>query len=52
MVQIDQWFPIHVGWILNPFHKEIEDELTQQCLKIKKSHKKDFEEFRKKSINS
>ena len=46
-MQIDQWFPIHIGQALNPFHKEIEDELTQECLKIKKSYKKDFEKFKK-----
>ena len=50
MMQIEQWFPIHIGVAHNPFHKEVEDELTQQCLKIKKSYKKDFGEFRKASI--
>ncbi len=47
MLQIEAWFPIHIGYVFNPFHKEIEDKLTQQCLKMKKSYKKDFEEFRK-----
>ena len=47
MIQIEQWFPVYVGYIINPFHKEIEDELTQKCLKIKKSYKKDLEKFRK-----
>ena len=47
MIQIEEWFPVHVGYVFNPFHKEIEDELTQRCLKIKKSYKKDFEEYRK-----
>ena len=46
MIQIETWFPIHMGHVVNPFHKEIEDELTQQCLKIKKSYKKEFEEYR------
>ena len=49
MNEIQEWFPIHIGHAFNPFHKEIEDELTQQCLKIKSSYKKDFEEFRKVS---
>ena len=52
MIQIEELFPIHIGYVINPFHKEIEDELTQQCLKIKRSYKKDFEEFRKRTINS
>ena len=52
MIQIEQLFPTHIGYAINPFHKEIEDELTQQCLKIKRSYKKDFEEFRKENINS
>ena len=51
MIHIEQWFPIYIGYTLNPFHKEIEDELTQECLKIKKSYKKDFEKFRKEDIN-
>ena len=48
MIQIDQWFPIHIGCVINPFHEEIENELTQQCVNIKKSYKKDFEKYRKK----
>ena len=51
-MQIEQWFPVHIGYVHNPFHKEIEDELTQQCLEIKKFYKKDFEEYRKEKINS
>ena len=51
-MQIEQWFPIHIGFAHNPFHKEIEDELTRQCVKIKKSYKKDFEEFRKISMKN
>ena len=47
MIHIEKWFPIYIGYINNPFHKEIEDELTQECLKIKKSYKKDFEKFKK-----
>jgi uncharacterized protein (TIGR02466 family) len=51
MIHIEQWFPVYIGYVINPFHKEIEDELTQECLKIKKSYKKDFEKFRKEDIN-
>ena len=49
MIHIEQWFPIYIGFIINPFHKEIEDELTQECLKIKKFYKKDFEKYRKEN---
>ena len=49
-MKIEQWFPIRIGYVFNPFHKEIEDDLTKQCLKIKRSHKKDFEEFIKEDI--
>ena len=52
MMQIEQWFPIHIGHVFNPFHKKIEDKLTQQCLKIKSSYKKDFKEFRKERNDS
>jgi len=51
-MQIEQWFPIHIGYAHNPFHKEIEDELTQQCLKIKKSCKGDFEKFMKEDVTA
>jgi len=52
MLEIEQWFPTHIGYAHNPFHKEIEDELTQQCLKIKRSCKEDFEKFMKEDDTS
>ena len=52
MVHIEQWFPIHIGYVYNPFHKEIEDELTQLCLERKNSSEKVFEEFRKERRES
>ncbi len=47
MIQIEHWFPIYIGYAHNPFHKEIEKELTELCLERKKSAKEDYEKFRK-----
>ena len=52
IMKIEQWFPIHIGYVYNPFHKEIEDDLTQQCLKIKKTYKKDSDQFQKEEFNN
>ena len=52
IIKIEQWFPIHIGYVYNPFHKEIEDDLTQQCLKIKKTYKKDSDQFQKEEFNN
>ena len=52
MIQIEQWFPIHIGCSINPFHKEIEDELTQRCLELKELFKEDFEKYKKDEANS
>ena len=48
-LNIEQWFPIHIGYVFNPFHKEIEDDLTQVCLQTKKFYKKQFDNYVKES---
>ena len=52
MMQIEQWFPIHIGYVHNPFHKEIEDELTQRCLEVKELLREDFEKGVKEDTNN
>ena len=39
-VTIDQVFPAHIGYVFNPHHNEIEKELTDHCLELKKTVKK------------
>ena len=39
-VVIQEFYPVHVGYVFNPFHEEIEKELTDHCLELQKTIKK------------
>tara|TARA_R100000656_G_scaffold114111_1_gene86448 strand:+ start:2931 stop:3518 length:588 start_codon:yes stop_codon:yes gene_type:complete len=41
-VEIESFFPEYVGYIFNPFHKEIEDSLSQHCLKLYNKKKQNW----------
>ena len=52
MIRIEHWFPTYISYVHNPFHKEIEKELTKLCLERKKTTKENYEKFRKEKKES
>ena len=36
-IELEHWFPTTIGYVFNPNHNEIQDELVEHCKTLKQS---------------